>query len=122
MSKPPFLLTRKIPLNIIRSTQGSYVNGVWVEGSETTVPLEVNIQPMKDDEILLLPEADRTREWYKLYCADEIRTLKEGAGGHAADEFVYKGDRYKVMKVKFYDMGVLDHWRASAVRIETTAQ
>ena len=121
MLKPKFLLTKKIPLTIIRSTQGSYVNGEWVEGTETQVPLEVNIQPFKDQDLLLLPEADRSREWYKIYCANEIRMDKQGTSGWSADEFVYEGDRYKVMKVKFYKMGILDHYKAHAARLEISA-
>ena len=121
MLKPKFLLTKKIPLTIIRSTQGSYVNGEWVEGTETQVPLEVNIQPFRDEDLLLLPEADRSREWYKIYCANEIRMDKQGTSGWSADEFVYEGDRYKVMKVKHYSMSILDHYRATAARLEISA-
>ena len=122
MLKPQFLLTKKIPITFYRATQGSYVNGEWVEGTETQVPLEVNIQPFKDEDLLLLPEADRSREWYKIYCANEIRMDKQGTSGWSADEFVYEGDRYKVMKVKFYEMGILDHYKAHAARLEISAE
>ena len=121
MLKPQFLLTKKVPLTFYRTTQGIYVNGEWVEGTETQVPLEVNIQPFKDQDLLLLPEADRSREWYKIYCADEIRMDKQGTSGWSADEFVYEGDRYKVMKVKHYSMSILDHYRATAARLEISA-
>jgi hypothetical protein len=123
MLKPQFLLTKKIPLTIYRTTQGSYVDGEWVEGTEVEVPLEVNIQPFRDEDLLLLPESDRSREWYKLYCADEIRMDKQGTSGWEADEFILDGDRYKVMKVKPYDkMGILDHWKAHAARLEISAE
>jgi len=121
MLKPQFLLTKKIPITFYRATQGSYVNGEWVEGTQTQVPLEVNIQPFKDQDLLLLPEADRSREWYKIYCANEIRMDKQGTSGWSADEFVYEGDRYKVMKVKHYSMSILDHYRATAARLEISA-
>ena len=116
MLKPNFLLTKKVSIDIIRQTQGSYVNGDWVEGTETTVPTEVNIQPLKDSEILLLPESERTKEWYKLYSAEELRTAKEGTGGNGADEFIFNGDRYRVMKARRYQMGILDHWKCLAAR------
>lgn len=123
MLKPNFLLTKKIPLTILRSTQGSYVGGEWVEGTETSIPVEVNIQPFKDEDLLLLPESDRSREWYKLFCADEIRMDKQGVAGWQADEFILDGDRYKVMKVKPYDkMGILNHYRATAARLEISAE
>jgi hypothetical protein len=120
MLKPNFLLTKKVSIDIIRQTQGSYVNGDWVEGTETTVPTEVNIQPLKDSEILLLPESERTKEWYKLYSAEELRTAKEGTGGYGADSFTWNGDNYRVMKARRYQMGTLDHWKCLAARIPLT--
>jgi len=122
MLKPQFLLTKKIPLTIYRtSAQGTYVDGEWVEGAAVEVVREVNIQPFKDEELLLLPEADRAREWYKLYCAEDLIADKPGASGTIADEFVWNGDRYKVMKVKAYGMSILDHYRATAARLEVSA-
>ena len=122
MLKPKFLLTKKTPLTVYRTTtQGSYVNGSWVAGSTIEVVREVNIQPFKDEELLLLPEADRSREWYKLYCAEDFIADKPGASGTIADEFVWNGDRYKVMKVKAYGMSVLDHYKVHAARLEVSA-
>lgn len=122
MLKPKFLLTKKIPLTVYRTTaQGSYVNGSWVAGSTVEVIREVNIQPFKDEELLLLPEADRSREWYKLYCAEDFIADKPGASGTIADEFIWNGDRYKVMKVKRYQMQTLDHYKVHAARLEVSA-
>ena len=122
MLQPQFLLTKKIPLTLIRSAAGSYVDGEWVEGTETNVPIEVNIQPLKEAELMLLPEADRGKQWWKVYSASEIRMDKQGASGWAADEFVYQGDRYRVMKVENYQMSILDHYRALAARMELSAE
>lgn len=55
MLKPKFLLTKKIPLIIYRIGLGSWVDGKWVEGSETQVEIEVNIQPFKNHELMMLP-------------------------------------------------------------------
>jgi len=122
MLKPQFLLTHKIPLTIFRKSEGSYVNGRWVEGSTSEIVLQVNIQPLKPYEIFMLPEADRTRAWVKFYSADYARTLKEGTGGWSADEFIWKNDHYKIMKVDDWTngMGILEHVRVQAVRIELT--
>lgn len=122
MLKPQFLLTHKIPLTIFRKSEGSYVNGRWVEGTTSEIVLQVNIQPLKPSEILMLPEADRTRAWVKFYSADYARTLKEGVGGWSADEFIWKNDRYKIMKVDDWTngMGILEHVKIQAARIELT--
>lgn len=124
MLKPQFLLTHKIPLTIYRQVAGSYDDdtGEWVEGSITEVVLQVNIQPLKPYEIMMLPEADRTRNWVKFYSADYARTLKEGIGGWSADEFIWKDARYKIMKVDDWTngMGILEHVKVQAARIELT--
>lgn len=124
MLKPQFLLTHKIPLTIFRRVAGSYDNdtGLWVEGSTSEIVLQVNIQPLKPYEIMMLPESDRTRVWVKFYSADYARTLKEGTGGWSADEFIWKGDRFKIMKVDDWTngMGILEHVKIQAARIELT--
>lgn len=122
MLKPNFLLTNKIPLTIYRRTQGSYVNGDWVEGTTTEVEVEVNIQPIKPHQLMIFPESERSKTWLRLFSADLLRTQKEGAGGHDADEFLWKGERFKVMKVDDWlgTMGILEHCEAIAVRIELT--
>lgn len=122
MLKPQFLLTHKIPITIYRRAAGTRVEGEWIEGAITEVVIQANIQPLKDYEIQQMPESDRTRVWFKLYSAEEIRTLKEGVGGWSADEFLWKGDRYKVMKVQDWSdgMGILEHFRAHAARIPLT--
>ena len=122
MIKPGFLLTKKIPLSLLRKTAGSYVDGDWVEGAEATVTIDVNIQPLKEAELLLLPEADRGKQWWKMYSASEIRMDKQGTSGWSADEFVYQGDRYKVMKVENYQMSILNHYKALAARMELSAE
>ena len=44
MLKPKFLLTKTVPITLLRYTQGSYVNGDWVEGTETQVEIKANIK------------------------------------------------------------------------------
>lgn len=119
-STPRFLTTGSTVLEITRAEQGSHVNGRWVEGGTQAVEIKANVQPMREQELLLLPEADRSREWLNVYSAEQIRTERQGQGGWAADEFEWQGDIYKVMRVKSYKMGVLDHYEAKAARKELT--
>jgi len=122
MLKPQFLLTHKIPLTIYRRDKGSYVDGDWVEGPIVEIQTQVNIQPLKGYEILQLPESERTRVWWKVYSADTLRTEREGENGWDADEFIWKNDRYKIMKLDDWQnaMGILEHCKAYATRIELT--
>lgn len=124
MSKPMFLLTKKVPLTLHRRTQGSYVDGDWIEGSTVDVVIQANVQPLKDYELLQLPESERSRDWQKVYSAEMMLTQVQGQ--QDADEFEWESMEdgqtytYKIMKVRRYKMGILDHWRAFAARKEIT--
>ena len=121
-TRPGFLLTGKTTLTIKRQGAGSYVNGRWTDGTTVTPAptITANVQPANTRDLLLLPESERTKEWVKLYTSDLIRTMNEGTGGWAADEFTWNGYVYRVMRVKRYQMGVLDHYMALAARVELT--
>lgn len=122
MLKPQFLLTNKIPVVITRQELSHYEDGDVVPGATTTFTAEVNIQPLKPYEVMMLPESERTRSWWAVFSADVLRTQKEGDGGWEADTFTWKDDTYKIMKVEDWTngMGILEHVRCTAVRIEIT--
>lgn len=122
MLKPQFLLTHKIPITLIRRSAGHREDGDWIPGTEEQIVIQVNIQPLKSYEIQMMPESDRTRAWFKFYSADYARTLKEGDGGWSADEFIWKDDLYKIMKVDDWTnaMGILEHVKCYCYRVELT--
>lgn len=126
MLKPQFLLTKKVSLVITRRAQDTYVDGDPVEGATTTLTIQGNVQPLKDYELMQLPESERTRDWQKVYTAEEVRSEVEGVGGWGADTFLWesmedgKTYTYRVMKVRRYKMGILDHWRAFCARESLT--
>lgn len=119
-TRPRFLLTGKTPITILREGKGEWVRGRWVEGEVTPIEIEVNIQPLRLSQIVHMPEADRTKEWYVLYSSEEIREKLEGEGGYGSDTFVWEGRDFEVYRSRRFSMGVLDHWEAYAVRVERT--
>lgn len=126
MLKPTFLLTKKVPVILKRRVQGSYVDGDWIEGTTSDVTIDANVQPVKPHELMQFPESERSKEWLKIYSADEIRSQVEGVGGWDADEFQWESMEdgklytFKVMKVYRFRMSILDHWKGWAVRKELT--
>lgn len=126
MLKPLFAATKKVPLTVYRRAQGYYDEGRWVEGVTEEVVIYANIQPLREHEIIQMPEAERSKDWQKLYTAEPIYSEVEGEGGRDADEFYWDGMedgklyRYKVMKVRRYRMQILSHWKALCVRMELT--
>lgn len=123
MLNPPLFLVGSVTLDIIRRTAGTSVRGRYVEDpNPTCVPLVCNVQPiLKQSDTLLIPEADRSKACLKVYTkGDEMKALKEGGNGWAADRFIWEGDMYEVMKVIPYKMGVLNHYKAICMRVELT--
>jgi len=120
MTIADFSLVKKTPVTILRHTQGSYVDGEWVEGSEQQVTIQANVHPFSDYQVMMLPESDRTKSWVWLFTSSDVRQKKEGSGGFGADRFSWLGDIYEVMMVRTFVMGVRDHREAKCVRIELT--
>lgn len=120
MTIAQFSLVKKVPVAILRHSEGEFVDGDWVEGAERQVIIQANIHPFSDYQVSILPESDRTRSWVWLFTSSLIRQKKEGAQGHGADRFEWDGDLYEVMKVQNYRMGVVDHREAKCARVELT--
>ena len=114
---PPFTLTRHVFIDVIRTGEGGYVNYKWVDGQEELIEgIKANVQPARFKDLQLLPESERTKEYIKVFTVDELRTAKEGNNNYGADIILWKGNRYRVMSVKNYEMGVLDHYKSLAAR------
>lgn len=122
-TKPLFRLINSTTVVVNRPGVTTLVNGRPVKGTPTQHDIEANVQPLKNKEILLMDESDRTKEWIVLYVDpdQDIRPAKEGASGWEADEVVWGGLSYKVMKFQLYEMGVLDHKRVYAARTPISA-
>ena len=122
MLNPPLQLVGRVTLDVIRRSKATYERGRPVPGTETTVKVVCNVQPiLKSSDTRILPEADRSKAAIKVYTRGaELRSLREGETGHAADRFYWMGDLYEVMKVVTYQMGVLNHYHAICMRVELT--
>lgn len=120
MSIAQFSLVKKTPVTILRHTEGSYVDGEWVEGAETSVVIQANVHPFSDYQVSIMPESDRTKSWLWLFTSDLVRQKKEGIGGWGGDRFYWDGDLYEVMKTENYRMSVVDHREAKCARVEVS--
>lgn len=122
-TKPRFLMTGKVQLEVRRKGKGYYDDdGFWVDSPETAIFVEANVQPLNDRDLMLMPESERTKEWIKIYSASEIRQAKEGPSGYEADFVVWEGELFRVMRAKNYKMGPQDHWKAQAARVPLSAK
>lgn len=120
MTIASFSLVNKVPITVYRHSEGSRVDGHWVEGTESEVVIYGNVHPFSDYQVMLQPEADRTKSWMWLFTTDVVRQKKEGVGGFGADRFEWEGDLYEIMAVSTYSMKIRDHRECKCVRIERT--
>lgn len=118
MSSAQFSLVKKVPVDILRHAQDTYVNGRLVVGAVTTVTVQANVHPFSDYQLMLLPDAERSKSWVWMFTSCEVRQKKEGSWG--ADQFYWDGDLYEVMKSQHYVMQTRSHFEAKAVRKELT--
>lgn len=116
---PQFLLTHKVPIQVKRWGEGEWVDGYFVNGIETTLDIEANVQPLRGHELLTLPEADRTKESIKVYCVETLKTVDE-VGQKKADIIIWEGKRWQATRPMTYKMGVLDHTKTVCFRLPET--
>lgn len=123
MTIPSFTLTKKLPITVYRKGKDTVVKGRPVPAVETSFVVEANVQPFNYRDLMVLPESDRTKEWIKVYVATSeiLRTARQGSDGYDADEVLWNGERFKVMRLQSYAMGVLDHVKAICARVEISA-
>lgn len=88
--------------------------GKFIPGASTTITINASIQPATPDDILTLPEGDRTKESFRFYSYPELKNidvsrLREG------DVVPYRAANYRVASV--------EHWpnysKAIIVRVNT---
>ena len=118
---PKFQLTKKIPITVYRATPGAWVKGRWVKGEAVELVVEANVQPMRGHELIVLPEADRTKESIKVYCVGTLQTVEDVAQ-EEADIIIWNEKKFRAIRTMPYQMGVLDHTKTICVRLPETPQ
>ena len=84
-----------IPANRVSKTGGAYVLGIWTDGTETTTPHTVTIQPASDREIQVLSKgSERILDLRRVYVNDGVL-----ASISQADDWLFDGQRWKTVKL-----------------------
>lgn len=121
LTTPKFQLTKTVDVTILRAAVAGEYNedGYYIEGLAEEIIVKANVQPLRGHELLSVPEADRTRNWIRLYTEDNIYVVDEKTG-FVSDTVIWNGQKYKVVRTETYVMGTLDHTKAIAYRLPLT--
>lgn len=113
----PFNVFRK-DFTVKRPPNGSYNAGEYVQGSGVVFTVKASAQPATTEDMQSLPEARRQLGAYRLYSETKFQSLVEGVSN--PDVIVIDGDDYEVAQVQPWKNGLIEHYKAIAVRVQPT--
>lgn len=119
-SKMKLALTGRKKYTVTRIGEGSYVNGRWVEGTESTFEVIGHEQPSGPKEIQMLPDSFRSKDVRWFFSNADLRTVQEGSGLEP-DKITVDGIKFEVHKRYTYQMGPMNHNEYVIVREEQSA-
>ena len=96
-----------------RKSAGAYVDGVWVEGSETAFTFYGSKQSLSGDDMLSLPEGRRNRETYLIYTSTEL-IAGDVDNKINPDIVVFDGVDFEIINVEPWQNGIYNHYKAVA--------
>lgn len=101
--------------NLIKRGPGSYVRGVWTQGTDVATTLYASVQPAIGQELLVLPEGLRTRATVKIYTDQELNTAENG---QTADRIEWRGHVYEIAMKAPYQSDVINHFKYYATKLQ----
>ena len=116
----PFEIFRS-PITLRRPSAGSYVNGIWVEGSYTDSTITASIQPLTGEDMQELPEGRRLSEAFKMYTSTPVMTVQEAGSNQNADRVVFNSKEYEVHEVNPWqnnsNFTIVNHYKYLILRV-----
>jgi len=104
------------PITLRRFKPTRLVNGKRVPPSWTDSRFEGNIQRLSPQELMILPEGDRTKDAIKVYSEKEIKGQDEQFD-REPDQICQDGRFFQVQKVERWNE-IIPHYKAIAIRLE----
>lgn len=82
---------------VTRTVAGTYSNGVYTDGSQSTVNIVASIQPMSGDDLKSLAEGQHTEDTRVCFTETELKTR---AAGFEPDRVPVDGKTFEVIRVE----------------------
>lgn len=105
------------PITVKSRAVGSYVDGYFVAGAETTQSIIASVQRLTAKEIALLKEGSQQKEMFKLYSIYQFKAQNETTM-EASDYVVIDGREFMVLSVEDFVVNQamnLKYYRANVV-------
>ncbi len=116
---PRYLASKQKVYNITRRELPTLVKGRPVSGITTVIQIKANVQPLPRSTLVKLQlGGDTSKAAYAVYTNTPLRMQAEMLW--EADLITIDGFVYELLEVVGYNMGVLDHYEAVAIRTELT--
>lgn len=103
-----------LKLTVKRKTGGTHVDGLWVPGVESTFVSMISPQQPTAQEILVLPEGERSKDVMKFISKRVIRQADDKSAVEA-DVVLYDSKEYKIIKAEKW--GTFGHTIGYGTRI-----
>lgn len=102
-------------VTVKRTTGGSYVDGIYVQGSESTFKTICSVQQPSPIELQNLPEGERDKDIRKFISKKPVFTTSD-RDEIIADLIRYKGNDYKIISAGDWDS--YGHTTSFGVRVQ----
>lgn len=100
----------------VERKSGSWQDGRYIPNLPSETRMSAIVTVLSPDDLLAVPEADRTHEVMRFLTKAELYLTREGGNQGVSDVIIYAGRRYRVIKSS-NDSG-WGFWRTLAVRME----
>lgn len=105
-------------LSVDRFSNGAWVDGRYIKGDATITPFTASVQPLRPNEIQILPEHRRNSESIKIYTSQRLFNSDE-KNSIPADVVTHDGKKYEIHKVWNWNIGTnIPHFKAIAMIVD----
>ena len=105
------------PLTVTRkSAVDTYVKGVLQVAAASTVSITASVQPLKPNEMELLPEGRRESEAFRLYTSTKLFPAEDSTKKNA-DIVSIDGKNFEVLSCATWQNNVIPHYKAIVVKL-----
>lgn len=111
----PFIVRRRAVGEYDQTTDVGFFK---TTAEDTTFTVKASLQPVKGNEMALLPENRRDNSLLKMYTDTELFTSEKGSSGNA-DIVQINGDDYEVVQCLPWLNGVINHYKVFVAKRTT---